>query len=107
VANSLALTASAMPINEFGYFICSQTQGFKPGPGGSQGNLCLGGKIGRFSKQLQSSGSAGTIAINVDLNALPVWRNQSVLAGETWHFQAWFKDGASSNFTDGLSVLFQ
>ncbi len=107
VANSLSLTASAMPINEFGYFLCSQTQWFKPGAGGSNGNLCLGGKIGRFSKQLQSSGSAGTFTINVDLNALPVWRNQSVLPGETWYFQAWFADGTSSNFTDGLSVLFQ
>jgi hypothetical protein len=107
VANSLDLTASAMPVNEFGYFLCAQTQGFKPNPGSSQGNLCLGKKIGRFSKQLQSSGSTGTFTIKVDLNALPVWRNQSVLPGETWHFQAWFKDGTSSNFSDGLSVLFQ
>jgi len=106
-ANSLTLTASAMPTNEFGYFLCGQTQGFNPNPGGSQGTLCLSGKIGRFSKQLQSSGGAGAFTINVDLTALPVWRNQSVLPGETWHFQAWFKDGASSNFTDGLSVLFQ
>jgi hypothetical protein len=41
------------------------------------------------------------------MTGLTVRRNQSVLPGETWHFQAWFKDGASSNFTDGLSVLFQ
>ena len=51
--------------------------------------------------------TASAMPTNVDLAALPVWRNQSVLPGETWHFQAWFKDGASSNFTDGLSVLFQ
>ena len=43
----------------------------------------------------------------MDLNLLPVWRNEALLPGETWHFQAWFKDGASSNFSDGLSVLFQ
>jgi hypothetical protein len=42
-----------------------------------------------------------------NMTGLTVSRNQSVLPGETWHFQAWFKDGASSNFTDGLSVLFQ
>jgi hypothetical protein len=32
------------------------------------------------------------------------------LAGDTWHFQAWFRDTAaaagSSNFTNGLSVTF-
>jgi hypothetical protein len=34
-----------------------------------------------------------------------------VLAGQTWNFQCWFRDAvggvATSNFTDGLSILFQ
>lgn len=105
--NNLTLVASAMPANELGYFLCSQIQGFVSLPGGSQGNLCLGGKIGRFVAQLGSTGSAGELGIAVDLAAMPVSRRKPVQPGETWHFQAWFKDGASSNFTDGLSVTFQ
>ena len=27
--------------------------------------------------------------------------------GETWHFQARFRDGNTSNFTDGLAILFR
>ncbi len=103
-ANDLELTAATLPANELGYFLCSETQGFVANPGGSQGNLCLGGKIGRFAAQVQNSGSAGTFTVGIDLTALPVWPNQPALPGETWNFQAWFKDGATSNFTDGLSV---
>lgn len=32
----------------------------------------------------------------------------SVLAGETWNWQAWFRDvGGTSNFSDGVSIQFQ
>jgi hypothetical protein len=35
----------------------------------------------------------------------------SVVAGESWSFQAWYRDSiggvATSNFTDGLEVDFQ
>ncbi len=106
-ANDLTLTASGMPASELGYFLCSTVVGFQPNPGSSQGNLCLARKIGRFVKQVQISDSAGQFSIPVDLTALPVWRNQAAAAGETWHFQAWFKDGKTSNFTDGLSVTFR
>lgn len=44
--------------------------------------------------------------IPVDLSALPVWRKQAALQGETWSFQAWLVDGASSNFTDGVAITF-
>jgi hypothetical protein len=107
VANNLTLIATGMPTGELGYFLCSMTADFVSGPGGSQGNLCLGGKIGRFVKQVQTSGKSGEFSIPVDLSALPVWRNQPALAGQTWNFQAWFKDGKDSNFTDGLSVTFR
>ena len=107
VANKLTLIANGMPAGEMGYFLCSMTAGFVPSPGASQGNLCLGGKIGRFAKQLQTSDNSGEFSIPVDLSALPVWRNQPAVAGQTWNFQAWFKDGKSSNFTDGLALTFR
>jgi hypothetical protein len=109
-ANSFDLVASDLPPNQFGYFLASETQGFVVGPGGSQGDLCLGGTVGRFTAQVQSSGAGGSITIPVDLTAIPTTPVSSVVAGETWNFQAWFRDfnpGATSNFSNGLSVLFQ
>ena len=32
---------------------------------------------------------------------------QPILAGQTWNFQAWFRDGGTSNFTDAVSIPFQ
>jgi hypothetical protein len=31
------------------------------------------------------------------------------MIGETWDFQAWYRDGAAStsNFTDGIEVMFR
>jgi len=107
--NFLELTASLLPPNKFGYFLNSQTQDFKPFAGGSNGNLCLGQPIGRHAKQIQDSGAAGEFTITVDLAQLPAAGGpHTVVAGETWNFQAWFRDtNATSNFTDGLSILFQ
>ena len=49
-ANNLTLTVSQLPLNQFGYFLNSDTQGFIPFPGGSQGNLCPRGFLRRHPK---------------------------------------------------------
>ena len=103
------LRAAALPTDQFGYFLTSQTQGFVANPGGSQGNLCVLGNIGRFLEQVQSSGPAGSFTIQVDLTNMPTSPPQSVMAGETWNFQAWYRDVnpvTTSNFTDAVSVTF-
>ena len=86
-------------------------QDFKAFPGGSQGNLCLGGGIGRHAKQVANSGAAGELVIHVDLTALPRPNGtHSVVAGETWNFQCWFRDNVgvpTSNFTDAIEIAFQ
>ena len=107
------LGAEELPANQFGIFLTSRTQGFVPGVGGtSNGNLCLGGTIGRFTlpSQIVNSGSGGVFALAVPLGQMP----QGAMfvpanAGETWFFQAWYRDGVGlgSNFTDGLEVAFQ
>jgi len=106
----LALVASSLPSGQFGYFLCSQTPGLIIGPGGSHGNLCLSGVIGRFVTQVQVSDSDGIMGIDVDMSALPDPAQTVILPGETWHFACWFRDldpGPTSNFTGGVSVLFQ
>ena len=113
-ANTVTLTAASLPTNSFGFFLTSRTQGFAQTPGGSSGNLCLGGSIGRYvgSGQILNSGSFGSFSLMLDLTQTPTPNGLvPVQAGETWNFTAWYRDSvggsATSNFTDGLSVAFQ
>ena len=105
----LHLIADQLPLQQFGYFLASQTQGFVPNPGGSQGNLCLGGTIARFVSQIGNSGPQGQITVEVDTSAIPLSPPIGVQPGETWNFQLWFRDknpGPTSNFTDAVAVTF-
>ena len=106
----LYLMATDLPLNQFGYFLASETQGFVANPGGSQGNLCLGGAIARYAKQAASSGAIGQITLGIDLGAIPTTPPSAVQPGETWNFQLWYRDKnptTTSNFTDGVAVTFQ
>ena len=108
--NDLTLIASEMPIFKFGYFLVSGTQAFVPNPGGSQGNLCLGGTIGRYKNDVLTSDVEGAFSLAIDLNSLPAPLLVPVLPGETWNWQAWFRDNnpnQTSNFTDAISITFQ
>ena len=105
--NNFFLTASNLPTNEFGYFLCSLQADFVSNPGGSAGNLCLGGTILRLTSLLGNTGTSGTLAGKLKLNSLPGQPPNAVVTGDTWYFQTWFRDQATSNFTDGLSVLFR
>jgi len=112
----LTLVASQLPPSVFGFFLTSRDAGFVANPGGSEGNLCLQGSIGRFvgPGQIMGSGPAGTFSLTLDLDQLPQGvATVSASAGETWRFQAWFRDVTggpmpmpTSNFTSGLEVTF-
>ena len=112
--NDVTLNVSGLPANTFGFFVNSQTPGFVVGPAGSAGNLCLGGGIGRYIRpgQIQNGGAAGAFSMALDLTQTPTPSGPvSVVAGETWNFQAWHRDTtgglATSNFTNGFRVEFQ
>ena len=113
-ANDLTLSASALPNNAFAFFLASRTTGSVTGPGGSTGNLCLGGQIGRYvgPGQIRNTGTTGAVSLVVDLTRTPQPAGLVAIgAGETWHFQCWHRDvaggAATSNFTDGYSIVFQ
>ena len=113
IENNFHLTARELPLNAFAFFLTSQVQGFAANPGGSQGNLCLSGSIGRFvgPGQIQTTGSTGRIALRTDLTLQPSPTGPNgVVAGQTWFYQCWYRDSvggmATSNFTNGLEVLF-
>ena len=107
--NDLVLRALGLPPNSFGFFLASTDQGFVAAPGGSQGNLCLGGAIGRYvgPGQIQNSGAGGTISLAIDNMQVPQPTGSvAIVAGETWNFQLWSRDISGSNFTDGYEVTF-
>ncbi len=112
VANSMTLASSNLPTQSFGLSLVSLERGYTVAPGGSFGDLCLGGAIGRaVGGALLNSGANGTWSELVDLQSIPQANGTvQVLAGETWFFQAWYRDQsgnlAGSNFTDGLRVIF-
>lgn len=111
VANVLTLTARNLPPNQFGIPIVARTSSFVANPGGSDGNLCLGGTIGRFNGLVRSSGAAGTFAFPVDLTRFPQGAGFAAVApGESWVFQCWHRQttaGApSSCFTQAVRIFF-
>lgn len=108
--NDFTLVGTNMPLNQFGLFVNGTAQGFVPNPGGSNGNLCVGGGLGRFNSGIVSSGATGSVSFNVDLTAIPRPSSTvAVMAGDTWYFQLWHRDTAGpgfSNFSEGLEVSF-
>jgi len=111
--NDVTLTALDLPNNAFGYFLTSRTQGLVNQPGGSQGVLCLGGSIGRYTGagQIQNTGALGSFSLALDLTQTPQPTGfVSIVAGETWNFTTWHRDAvagaATSNFTDAVAVQF-
>jgi hypothetical protein len=108
--NDVRLDVVSLPLRTFGIFLTSQTQGFIPNPGSSQGNLCLGGAIGFYSKNLVNSGSSGQFSLQLDLTQTPTPSGLvAVQPGETWNFQAWYRDKnriKTSNLADGISITF-
>ena len=108
--NDVTLGVSSLPLNQFGLFVTSQTQTFVMNPGGSNGNLCVGGMIGRFNAGIVSSGATGTVSLALDLNAIAAPMGAySVMPGDTVNFQFWHRDVAApgfSNLSQGLEIQF-
>ncbi|MEM9378651.1 MAG: L-type lectin-domain containing protein [Planctomycetota bacterium] len=113
-ANDTVLMCSSMPNASFAFFLTGPDRGFVTNPGGSAGNLCVGGAIGRYvgPGQIQNSGPAGAVSLALDLSMHPTPNGLiQVQPGETWRFQAWYRDvdaagQATSNFSDGLELSF-
>lgn len=112
-ANDITLMAANLPPNQFGLFLTSRTQGFVPfGGGASNGNICLGPEIRRFTlpSQIRQADAAGEMSLTIDLTAIPeLGGTVMVMSGETWRYQTWHRDsvGLGNNFTLGHELTFQ
>ena len=105
--NALLLVASDLPTGEMGYMLNSMNTGSLSVL--NSGVLCLGSGKGRHTAQAANSGSRGIIITPIDLTSLPRSSNgpAAVMAGETWYFQLWHRDGSGSNFTDAVCITYQ
>jgi hypothetical protein len=114
-----------------GYFLVGSTAS-DPGIAVSNGELCVaGGPFYRYNVNATTSNSVGVFdAAGVLVNfagtssvgpigmetgfdvpdSIPDTVPFAIMAGDTWHFQAWYRDtpagAGSSNFSNGLSVIF-
>jgi hypothetical protein len=65
--------------------------------------------IGRFDAGgvFQNLAGTSTVGSGFDLPAtLPSPPGGTINPGATWNFQLWYRDGAASNFSDGILVMF-
>lgn len=110
--NDLELLVTNIPRGSAVLPIFSRTSGFTANPGGSGGNLCLGGAVGRG---FAAASSFPDLNLNLTFVAFPSQLPQptgpvAAQSGETWYFQAWYRDdqaSGGSNFTNAVSVTFQ
>lgn len=58
-ANNFTIHAVSLPPATLSLFLTSRTQAFIVNPGGSQGDLCLGGNIGRYVQHIFNTGTSG------------------------------------------------
>jgi hypothetical protein len=106
-ANVLVLNVTDSPVDSLGYFLASRTQGNQMLGGGSQGLLCLGGNLLRFSDTVLTDRGTGTVSFRADLDQFP--QGTVVQAGETWFMQYWFRDAnpqATSNTSSAVEISF-
>ncbi|MEL6712924.1 MAG: PQQ-binding-like beta-propeller repeat protein [Planctomycetota bacterium] len=79
---------------------------------GSQGQLCLGGSIGRFVGQIQAADAAGQQQFTVDSTAIPSAIGLAAAQpGSTYVFQQWHRDttggAATSNTSNAVALTFR
>ena len=117
--SGLHLEAFDGPAGEFGYFLVSAGAGSSFAV--SNGILCLDSPQGRYAPAAGSThNSIGQFnasgVYNSTIQAQQGWDVPtqlsappgpgSILPGDTWYFQMWYRDGQRSNFSNALSVTF-
>lgn len=116
LANELELRGTNLPIGQFSMLVGSTTAIAPMTVSNSQGLICLGGNIARFQTLVQVIGPSatapgvGAVVFRPNLQAMPLPTGVApAMAGETWTFQAWFRDlttTATSNLTDAVRVIY-
>ena len=111
--NAVNLELTDLPLNQTVLFVNSRETILVANPGGSQGDLCIGSfSLGRHVNDIRDSGATGTASLALDLANVPTNLGRTaVVAGETWYWQAWYRDiegggAATSNLSSAVGVTF-
>lgn len=112
-SQSLALLADGLPAGRLA-LLAGATASSPPTPvPGAVGDLCLAGGIGRFLRvsRLIAADGSGAAEIPLDPTALAASQGYvPALAGDSWTFQAWFRDetpaGPAGHFTSAVTLQF-
>ena len=103
--NNMALRADSLPPNQFGVFFCGPLKQDPPALFGN-GFRCVG-TLGLARLNPPVSTGSGSAKRVLDMTATPL---SNVQAGDTYHFQLWYRDpaagGANYNLTDALEITF-
>ncbi|MFT7671277.1 MAG: hypothetical protein ACI8X5_003994 [Planctomycetota bacterium] len=106
--NGLELALSDMPQGSLAILIHGQLAHSNPF---GAGELCLGLPISVLDIAVTNSdgtpGEAGEVRVEVDLKAMPFTAAGNVVqAGDTWAFQALYRDQGMRNTSNALDILF-
>jgi hypothetical protein len=105
----LFVHSQTLPYNSVAFLFASPELGYTRFPHGSVGNLCLGQPLARYPIPF-ATGASGSFLFALDLQAMPTVPVSSVLPGETWWFQTWFRDDAIApgtwNFSNVVGLEF-
>ncbi|MEM8711366.1 MAG: hypothetical protein AAGG01_10475 [Planctomycetota bacterium] len=111
-SNEVTLEAYQLPPSARGHALLARSAIAPTTPPGSDGELCLGSPMARRVGGLFVASQSGVASVLLDLTDVPLSTGPaSVLAGETWYAQAWYRDAVgsapTSNFTDALELAFR
>ena len=97
----LRVTVRNLPPQTFGFMIASRSQRRLPV---ASGYVCLDNPIFRISNQVAQTNSAGSVVYAFDQSLTPP--AMDIQNTTFMNFQFWFRDGANSNFTNAVNVIF-
>lgn len=114
VTSTKTVRCSRLPANQFSLLAIGTLPVQIPTVPNSQGTLCIGGEIGRFTNQVAQIDANGEVAFTVDPTMLPGPNAIApAMAGQRRMFQAWHRDvppapgQPGSNFTNAAAVRFR
>ena len=111
VVSQKRILAESLPPGVFGFMVVGSSPGSST-PAGSDGKICIGGTIGRYTNMIQQATAAGTMEFSFFPFNIPQGGSTvAAAAGDTFYFQVWHRDvnggGATSNLTNALLVSFE
>ncbi len=100
-----SLVTEGLPPGRPVVMLASQAPGWI-GPGnGSMGPMCLLGSVAVFRNGVQCAGESGRVVHDLDLGQIPTSPlPTSVMPGDLWHFQAWYRDSVGGTPTSNTSL---